>query len=184
MKWVRFSTLSFTFTFFGIRLSTIQHILYGALLAFTTFLFLRFSSPLVGSSFTILRGVRAFVVRFGSVFSWVTLGGLVHISFQRAPLIQAQCISIYAFQLFLRLFFACFFCFFVQVGVWGSGTGRMLGSSFFYPVFCGFFSPVPYFSSGVFFTLSDGEETCITDWQIHTVTYTPTNHNKRTGTSS
>lgn len=166
MKWVRF----FHLHFFGIRLSTIQRILYGALLAFTTFLFLRLSSPLVDSSFTILRGVRAFVVRFGSVFSWVTLGGLVYILSARSS--HPGAVYIYTLSsFFFCLFLACPF-FFPGRGL-GSGTGRMLGSSFFPPRVLRILL-FHIFRRG-YFSHSDGEETCITDWQIycHLHTYTP-----------
>lgn len=169
MKWVRF----FHLHFFGIRLSTIQRILYGALLAFTTFLFLRFSSPLVDSSFTIFRGVRAFVVRFGSVFSWVTLCGLVYILSARSS--HPGAVYIYTLSsFFFCLFLACSFFFFFQAGVWAAERGVCWGIAFFHPVFCGFFCFI-FFVGGIFHTLRRRRNMYngLADTYCHLHTYTP-----------
>lgn len=138
MKWVRFSTLSFTFS---IRSSTIERILYDTLLAFTTFLFLRFNH-LADSSFTILGGSSGFLFfSFWERLFFSGPGWVWYISFGTL-FSSRRSVYLYAFPAFFSLLFA------FKVGFWGSGTGRMLGSSIVYAVFCGFLSPVPYFSSG------------------------------------
>lgn len=102
----------YTFLHFhlGIRLSTIKRILYGALLAFTTFLFLPFNR-LADSSFTILGGVRAFV--FWKRLSFVNPGWGWYI-YHFGGLCDALSVYLYAF-LFFPLFFPCFS---LKVGLW------------------------------------------------------------------
>lgn len=96
----------------GIRLSTIKRILYGAPLAFTTFLFLPFHR-LADSSFTILG-----LSFFGSVFPLLTLGGVG--TYIISAVFATLLVYIYTLSFFSSVFPS------------RSGFGRMLGSSIVY----------------------------------------------------